>query len=248
MSSQPDATEANNKITILVVDDEPQYRQLIEFNLKVRHYGVITAENAAQALAHAAHFRPDLILLDVMLPDISGFEVCRQLRTFTDIPIIMLTARADERYRVQGLDAGADDYVTKPFGIDELLARVRAHLRRIEIDRRAQVAATQTIGDLTIDRARRRVFLGDVEIELTQTEYRLLDELARNVGYVVTIDAIAETIWGAQPDSSERAIRQTIYRLRQKLEPGAAPARYIYTRSGVGYLLTDPARPPADAD
>lgn len=248
MSNAPDALEANKAITILVVDDEPQYCQLIEFNLAMRNYAVITAENGTVALTQAARHQPDLILLDVMLPDISGFEVCRRLRTFTDVPIIMLTARADERYRVQGLDAGADDYVTKPFGIDELLARVRAHLRRIEIDRRANITPAQIIGDLTIDRARRRVFLHGEEVELTQTEYRLLDELARNVGYVVTIDAIAETIWGAQPDSSERAIRQTIYRLRQKLEVGESPARYIYTRSGIGYLLSDPARPPADTE
>lgn len=248
MSESTEAVESNKAITILVVDDEPQYCQLIEFNLTVRNYAVVTAENGTLALALAARHHPDLILLDVMLPDINGFEVCRRLRTFTDVPIIMLTARADERYRVQGLDAGADDYVTKPFGIDELLARVRAHLRRIEIDRRAHTTPTQTIGDLTIDRARRRVFLRDVEIELTQTEYRLLDELIRNVGYVVTIDAIADTIWGAQPDSSERAIRQTIYRLRQKLEADASPERYIYTRSGIGYLLTDPTRAPADAE
>lgn len=240
--------EANKAVVILVVDDEPQYCQLIEFNLTVRNYTVVTAENGTLALTLAARYQPDLILLDVMLPDINGFEVCRRLRTFTDAPIIMLTARADERYRVQGLDAGADDYVTKPFGIDELLARVRAHLRRIDIDRRAHTTPTQTIGDLTIDRARRRVFLCAREIELTQTEYRLLDELARNIGYVVTIDTIADTIWGAQSDSSERAIRQTIYRLRQKLESGDSPARYIYTRSGVGYLLIDPAHAPAESE
>jgi DNA-binding response OmpR family regulator len=209
MSIPPDALEANKAITILVVDDEPQYCQLIEFNLAVRNYAVILAENGAIALTQAARHQPDLILLDVMLPDISGFEVCRRLRMFTDVPIIMLTARADERYRVQGLDAGADDYVTKPFGIDELLARVRAHLRRIEIDRRANITPAQIIGDLT---------------------------------------AIAETIWGAQPDSSERAIRQTIYRLRQKLEIGETPVRYIYTRSGIGYLLADPARSPAETE
>lgn len=248
MTNPSDALEANKAITILVVDDEPQYCQLIEFNLTVRNYAVILAENGALALTQAARHQPDLILLDVMLPDISGFEVCRRLRMFTDVPIIMLTARADERYRVQGLDAGADDYVTKPFGIDELLARVRAHLRRIEIDRRPTITPTQIIGDLTIDRARRRVFLHGEEIELTQTEYRLLDILARNVGYVVTINAIAETIWGAQPDSSERAVRQTIYRLRQKLEVGETQARYIYTRSGIGYLLADPARSPAEAE
>jgi DNA-binding response OmpR family regulator len=248
MPTQSTYPEANQETTILVVDDEPLYCQLIEFNLAIRNYTVVTADTGAGALVQAARFIPDLILLDVMLPDVNGFEVCRRLRAFTDAPIIMLTARADERYRVQGLDAGADDYVTKPFGVDELLARVRAHLRRIEIDRRAQSVPALTIGELTIDRARRRVFLRTEEIELTQTEYRLLDELARNAGYVVTIDALAETIWGAQPDSSERAIRQTIYRLRQKLEAGGQPKRYIYTRSGVGYLLADPERPPAEND
>lgn len=246
----PDAAPAstsNDTITILVVDDEPQYVQLIEFNLALRNYNVITARDGATALVQAARAMPDLILLDVMLPDISGFEVCRRLRTFTDVPIIMLTARADERYRVQGLDLGADDYVTKPFGIEEMLARIRANLRRVEIDRRAHGVPVQTIGGLVIDRARRRVFTDGVEVSLTHTEYRLLDELARNVGYVVTIEAITETIWGGEQENSDRALRQTVYRLRQKIEIGAAPKRYIHTRSGVGYLLADPAHPPASA-
>jgi DNA-binding response OmpR family regulator len=234
--------------TILVVEDERQYRQMIDFNLAIRNYTVVTAENGSSALAQAARIVPQLILLDVMLPDMSGFEVCRRLRIFTDVPIIMLTARTDERYRVQGLDVGADDYVTKPFGIDELLARVRAHLRRVEYDRRACRIPVQVIGDLVVDRARQRVLLGGVEVELTQTEYKLLDELARNVGFVVPLASITESIWGGQPESSERAARQAVYRLRQKLENRTPANRYIFTRSGVGYLLANPSAASENSD
>jgi len=238
--AQPNLTE---NATILIVDDEPLYRQLLELNLTLRNYVVLLAENGAAALTQAALHQPDLILLDVMLPDLNGFEVCRRLREFTDAPIIMLTARTEERDRVYGLDVGADDYITKPFGVEEMLARVRANLRRVQISANPAKESLQIIGDLVIDRMRRRVFLEQEEIILTQTEYRLLDALARNVGFIVTIPTLEEILWGSQSGDGEHAIRQAIYRLRQKLEPQTQSTRYIHTRSGVGYLLVAPAKP-----
>ena len=239
-SSHPDTA------TILVVDDELHYRQLTELNLNLRGYTVVTAENGSTALALAAQFSPELVLLDIMLPDLNGFEVCRQLRKFTDVPILMLTARTDERDRVRGLDWGADDYITKPFGVAELLARVRAQLRRAYVKTQTIQESVQQIGRLTLDRIRQHVLLDGKEIVLTQTEYRLLDTLARNLGYVVTIAALEESLWGSQSGDGERAIRQTIYRLRQKLEGPTPPQHFIQTRSGVGYLLTTPDQPNAD--
>jgi len=228
--------------TILIVDDEPLYRQLLELNLTLRNYAVLLAENGVAALTQAALHHPDLILLDIMLPDLNGFEVCRRMRVFTDAPIIMLTARRDEGDRVHGLDVGADDYITKPFGVEELLARIRANLRRVRISANPPKESVQVIGDLVIDRVRRHVSLAQEEIILTQTEYRLLDELARNTGFVVSMRTLEELFWGSQDVDGERAIRQVIYRLRQKLERNHQSARYIHTRSGVGYFLADPTK------
>jgi len=238
----------DDSATILVVDDEPLYRQLLELNFTLRNYAVLLAENGVAALTQAALHHPDLILLDVMLPDINGFEVCRRLRVFTDVPIIMLTARREERDRVYGLDVGADDYITKPFGVEELLARVRANLRRMRISTNPPKESVQVIGDLVIDRVRRHVSMAQEEIILTQTEYRLLDELARNAGFVVSMSTLAEVFWGSQDADSERAIRQAVYRLRQKLERNYPSQRYIHTRSGIGYFLAAPDKAYSDTN
>lgn len=146
---------------ILVVEDEPQYRFLIQLNLEASGYAVVLAEDARTGLARVVDAAPDLVLLDIMLPDFDGMELCRQIRRFSAIPIVMLTARAGQKDVVAGLNAGADDYVTKPFGVDELLARIQANLRRRAIDREPAVAAVIRTGELTIDRSRQRVFLGD---------------------------------------------------------------------------------------
>ncbi|MCB0041682.1 MAG: response regulator transcription factor, partial [Caldilinea sp.] len=170
--------------TILVVEDEPQYRFLIQLNLEASGYAVVLAEDARSGLARVTDATPDLVLVDVMLPDFDGMELCRQIRRFSAVPIVMLTARAEQKDIVAGLNAGADDYVTKPFGVDELLARIHANLRRRAIDREPAVAATIHSGELTIDRSQQQVFLGGEEVILTDIEYRILDELARHHGHV----------------------------------------------------------------
>ncbi len=224
---------------ILVVEDEPQYRFLIQLNLEASGYSVELAENARVGLARVTDAAPDLVLLDVMLPDFDGIELCRQIRRFSTVPIVMLTARAEQKDIVSGLNAGADDYVTKPFGVDELLARIQANLRRRAIDREPTVAAIIRTGELTIDRSRQRVFLGDDEVLLTDIEYRLLDELARHHGHVVSAAHLLEAVWGPGYEDAHKALHQSIYRLRHKIERNPRRPRYLLNRSGQGYLLVN---------
>lgn len=224
---------------ILVVEDEPQYRFLIQLNLEASGYSVELAENARVGLARVTDAAPDLVLLDVMLPDFDGIELCRQIRRFSTVPIVMLTARAEQKDIVSGLNAGADDYVTKPFGVDELLARIQANLRRRAIDREPAVAAIIRTGELTIDRSRQRVFLGDDEVLLTDIEYRLLDELARHHGHVVSAAHLLEAVWGPGYEDAHKALHQSIYRLRHKIERNPRRPRYLLNRSGQGYLLVN---------
>ncbi len=224
---------------ILVVEDEPQYRFLIQLNLEASGYSVELAENARVGLARVTDAAPDLVLLDVMLPDFDGIELCRQIRRFSTVPIVMLTARAEQKDIVSGLNAGADDYVTKPFGVDELLARIQANLRRRAIDREPAVAAIIHTGELTIDRSRQRVFLGDDEVLLTDIEYRLLDELARHHGHVVSAAHLLDAVWGPGYEDAQKALHQSIYRLRHKIERDPRQPHYLLNRSGQGYLLVN---------
>ncbi|MEP7355880.1 MAG: response regulator transcription factor [Anaerolineales bacterium] len=224
---------------ILVVEDEPRYVRAIRLNLEASGYRVITAADGETALTRTADDKPDLILLDVRLPGLTGFEVCRRLREFSSVPIILLTAMAEEADKIRGLDLGADDYVTKPFSADELLARVRAALRRGEPGPLPQTAAL-AIGELEINLAQQRVYLGGQEVALTPTEYRLLYELARHAGQVLLPDFLLEQVWGVGYTGEVRLIWQAIHRLRQKLEPNPQSPRYIQNRPGIGYLLTDP--------
>ena len=224
---------------ILVVEDEPQYRFLIQLNLEASGYSVELAENARVGLARVTDAAPDLVLLDVMLPDFDGIELCRQIRRFSTVPIVMLTARAEQKDIVSGLNAGADDYVTKPFGVDELLARIQANLRRRAIDREPAVAAIIHTGELTIDRSRQRVFLGDDEVLLTDIEYRLLDELARHHGHVVSAAHLLDAVWGPGYEDAQKALHQSIYRLRHKIERDPRQPHYLLNRSGQGCLLVN---------
>ncbi len=229
-----------NKTRILVVDDEPRYVRAIQVNLQASGYQVLTAGDGQRAVELAASKEPDLILLDVKMPKLNGFEACRQIREFSTVPIIMLTAMAEDENKVQGLDTGADDYVTKPFSADELMARVRAALRRVEFSARPDGQAIFEAGDFRIEFARRRVFRGGEEVALTPTEYRLLCVLARQAGRVVVPEHLLEKVWGVGYEGEHRLVWQAIHRLRRKIEPDPQNPELIQTRPGIGYVFVPP--------
>jgi two-component system, OmpR family, KDP operon response regulator KdpE len=226
---------------ILVVDDEPQILRALRINLRARSYEVDVAADGATALRVAADTRPDLIVLDLGLPDIDGVEVIRGVRGWTAIPIIVLSGRAGSGDKVDALDAGADDYVTKPFGIDELLARIRAVTRRTTATE--ATAPIVHIGTSTVDLATHVVRGNDgTEIRLTTTEWHLLEILARNPGKLVTQRQLLHDVWGPQYQRETHYLRQYMARLRRKLEPDPARPRHLLTEPGMGYRLQpDPA-------
>ena len=236
------------KTTVLTADDDPQLLRLIARNLQLEDYQVLVASDGQQALEQIEQHAPDLVLLDVMMPRMDGFTVCQRVREFSAVPIIIVTARGQDQDKVRGLDLGADDYLTKPFSIEELLARVRAVLRRAQFTASEQAHAmhtTTTIGDLTIEYAQHLVRMGGREIELTPTEYRILAYLAQNAGHVVTQDLLLERIWGTEYVGEGHMLQVNINRLRHKIEPDPMHPRYILTKVGIGYLLA--ARPDAPA-
>ena len=221
--------------TVLVVDDERRYRELLEMNLSRRGYRVLQAADGLSALNQVELEAPDLVMLDLMLPDMDGYEVCRRIREYSNVPIIMLTAKAEPTQKVKGLAIGADDYVTKPFSAEELLARVDAVLRRAEAGR--PEAAAAEFGDLHIDYAQHLATVAGREIDLTPGEYRLLERLALNAGRVVVQDELLRRVWG-QGFEGETALLQTaIRRLRSKIEDDPAAPRHVLTKRGVGYWL-----------
>jgi DNA-binding response OmpR family regulator len=228
------------KTTILTADDDPQLLRLIARNLQFEGYDVLTASDGKQALELVEQHAPDLVLLDVMMPKMDGFTVCHRVREFSSVPIIILTARGQDQDKVRGLDLGADDYLTKPFSIEELTARVRAVLRRAQFATNEQTHAmrtTTTIGDLTIDYAQHIVRMAGEEVALTPIEYRILAYLAQNAGRVVTQDLLLEHVWGAEYVGEGHMLQVNINRLRRKLEPDPSDPRYILTKVGIGYLL-----------
>src|SRR5579859_1837764 len=189
------------KPMILAADDDPQLLRLVARNLQLEGYEVVASTDGQQALEHVEQKMPDLLILDVMMPRLDGFSVCERVREFSAVPIIIVTARGQDQDKIRGLDLGADDYLTKPFSIEELLARVRAVLRRAQFTASEQAHAmhtTTTIGDLTIDFAQHLVTMGERVIELTPTEYRILAYLAQNSGRVMTQDLLLEHIWGSE--------------------------------------------------
>jgi DNA-binding response OmpR family regulator len=231
---------------ILAVDDEPRYLEIIRFNLETAGYRVACAASGEEALEAAATQEPELIVLDVMLPGIDGFEVLRRVRERSGCPIIMLTAKGAEEDKVRGLRLGADDYVTKPFSAQELLARVEAVLRRTHApDGEDRQQATIAIGDLYIDQQRKQVTLGGSDVRLSPTEYRLLVCLAMNRGIVLSRDELLTRVWGKAYEGEDEILRVTLWRLRQKLGDDAAEPRYIVTRPGLGYMLAAPDEPPS---
>jgi two-component system, OmpR family, KDP operon response regulator KdpE len=217
---------------VLVVDDDPRLLQALRINLRARHYQVDTAVDGAGALAAAAHHPPDLVILDLGLPDLDGVEVVQGLRGWCTAPIIVLSARHGQPDKVAALDAGADDYVTKPFGMDELLARIRAALRRAAPADQVPVVHTE---DFTVDLAAKRVTTPAGEVRLTPTEWHLLDILVRNPGKLVSQRQLLTEVWGPAYTSETNYLRVYLGQLRRKLEPDPATPRHLITEPGMGY-------------
>jgi len=240
-------TQTEQKPTILVVEDEPTLVDTLEYNLTHQGYAVSTATDGFQALELARSLRPDLIVLDVMLPGLDGFEICRILRQEMNVPILMLTARDDEIDKVVGLEVGADDYLTKPFSMRELMARVKAHLRRVRMIReemegeetkaesRPPTAAALSFGSLRIDPDRHEVVNGAEILQLKPKEFELLHFLARNRGMALSRDLILERVWEWDFDGGSRTVDVHVRWLREKIEDDPANPKRIVTVRGVGY-------------
>jgi two-component system KDP operon response regulator KdpE len=221
---------------VLVIDDEPQIRKFLRISLAAQGYQVSEAATGTEGLAQAALGQPDLVILDLGLPDRDGQEVLVELREWSTVPVLVLSVRADEREKVRALDAGANDYVTKPFGIQEFLARSRALLRQTSTTATPQVAALE-VGDLRVDFAYRRVTLAGSEVALTRKEYAVLATLAQHPGRVVTQRQLLIDIWGPTHAQDSHYLRIVIGHLRQKLADDPVAPRYIVTEPGVGYRL-----------
>lgn len=226
---------------ILVVDDEEEFIKILTVAFQVYRpgYTLIAAYAGTEALAKADAEDPDLVVLDVMLPDIDGFEVCRRLRTRADVPVILLTAKDREEDIVQGFEVGADDYITKPFSYRTLMARIDALLRRTRAMPGAQRPGLLRWGDLTFDFTQRQVRLRGTNLDLTAKEYRILEELARNAGDVVSHGTLLTRIWGQEYLDEPQYLKTYIYRLRRKIEADPRHPRYILTRYGGGYSLAN---------
>ena len=224
---------------VLVVDDESSIVNIISYNLKKEGYEVITAEDGEEGLELALSEKPDLILLDIMMPKMDGYEVCRKIREKSNVPIIMLTARADEVDKVIGLEMGADDYVTNPFGNRELIARVKAHLRRSKAkEMPVENGNVQDFGDITIDFDRYEVTKRGEVINLTTREFELLTFLATQRTQIFNRETLLEKVWGYEYFGDVRAVDVTIRRLREKIEDDPSKPRYIITKRGIGYYFS----------
>jgi two-component system KDP operon response regulator KdpE len=224
---------------ILVVDDEPRMIRFIQMNLDLEGYQVSQASNGFEALSKLRDDLPDLVILDVMMPDMDGFETLRLLREVSAVPVIMLTVKADEADKVRGLELGADDYVTKPFSPKELSSRVKAVLRRTEMPAPVEKSVTRIDDYLQIDFDRRIVIAGGNEVKLRPTEYRLLYHLVNNAGRIMTHEQLLSKAWGYEYREESHYLRLYITYLRQKIEPEPANPRYILTERGVGYRFVD---------
>jgi two-component system, OmpR family, KDP operon response regulator KdpE len=221
---------------VLVVDDEPQILRGLQTMLRGAGYDVATAATAADALAAAAAHPPEAVILDLVLPDGRGTDVARELRTWTDVPVIVLSAVGEEQEKVAALDAGADDYVTKPFGVDELLARLRAALRRAVPTNDSVIS----VGELEIDVPNRSVLLAGDRVKLSPHEFDLLRVLAQNEGKLLTHQALLREVWGPSYQSEAHYLHVYVSNLRRKLEPDPTSPRYLLTEPGAGYRLVDP--------
>ena len=222
---------------ILVVDDEPRYIRLMEVNLLTEGYQVLKASDGKTAIDIVADKKPDLVLLDVMMPGLSGFAACERIREFSSVPIIMVTAKGDEHDRVRGLDVGADDYILKPYSVTELMARVRAVLRRAQSTGGTFQESLFTHGNMKIDLARAEVFKDNKIVFLSATEYRLLLQFVHNLGSVLTSEDLLVNVWGTEYRDDKEILWVSISRLRQKLEDDPRNPLHIITRSGLGYSM-----------
>lgn len=224
---------------ILIVEDEPAVSDLLAYNLQKAHYKVMTAANGQEALRQARQTSPDLILLDLMIPEVDGLDVCRELRKTSDVPIIMITARGEEIDRVVGLELGADDYVTKPFSVRELMARVKAVLRRAQSEGKADPASNLLHGPagLRMDLDARTVFIGENNLDLTRLDFDLLYHLLSNAGRVLTRERLLEQVWGYDFVGDTRAVDSAVKRLRAKLRAVSDNADSIEAVRGVGYRI-----------
>jgi two-component system KDP operon response regulator KdpE len=218
---------------ILVVDDEPSIRRFLRVSLSGHGYTISEARDGLSAVDAMVRARPDLVILDMGLPDISGLDVVRQVREWSTVPILILSVRDREIDKVEALDAGADDYLTKPFGLAELLARIRSALRRSSLIR--DTGTVFRCNELTVDLAARSVMMGDKRIQLTPTEYELLKTLVQQAGRVLTHHQILTKVWGEQYAGDAHMLRVNVSNLRRKLEPDPVRPRYLITEPGVGY-------------
>lgn len=220
---------------VLIVEDEPDIRGILRTLLKTAGYRVIETETAARAIVEARTHKPDLLLVDLGLPDADGIKVIRAIREWSPVPVVVLSARTMESQKIEALDAGADDYVTKPFSAPELLARVRAALRRNV--RGAEQMPSLQIGSIAIDLTRRQAVGSEGDVHFTPLEYRVLESLARQSGMIVTQRQLIREAWGPDKLGDTRSLRVCIKNLRQKLEPDPARPQYLLTEAGVGYRL-----------
>jgi DNA-binding response OmpR family regulator len=226
------------KPRILIVDDEPAIRKFVRANLEARDYETLLAMDGSEACEIIERELPDLIILDIMMPKTDGFEVCRQVREWSQIPIIFLSAKASEMDKVKCLEMGADDYITKPFGIDELLARIKSVMRRFQSSNVSDNLPVFKTSELIVDFGKHLVTLGNQNVNLTATEYRMLSYLAINAGRVITASQLLEHVWGDAYSGSDHLLQVNIGRLRRKLLDNAREPKYIQTKAGIGYMMT----------
>lgn len=225
------------KSKILVVEDDPAITNLIRTTLETQDYQYHTAKSGSAALMDAVSYNADVIILDLGLPDMDGVEIIRKVRGWSNVPIIVVSARSEDRDKVEALDAGADDYLTKPFSVEELLARLRVTQRRLNFMQTSTASPIFTNGELKIDHAAGCVWLGDRELHLTPMEYKLLCVLAQNVGKVLTLSFITQKVWGSSTESDIASLRVFMATLRKKLSGGKEDVQYIQTHIGVGYRM-----------
>lgn len=229
----------NHKQTVIIIEDEKNISGFIETTLAAADYKTLTAGTGADGLSLIASQCPDIVLLDLGLPDLDGLEVLEKLRQFSKVPVIIISARTQEQGKIKALDSGADDYITKPFGIGELLARIRTALRH-SLGADASSSTVYHAGELTIDFERRLVKLREEVISLTQIEYKIVSILARHPGRVLTYDYLMKEIWGPYTDNNNQILRVNMAHIRRKLESNTAEPEYIFTEIGVGYRMLEP--------
>ena len=225
-----------NGFRILVVDDEPEIRRFLRASLKIHQHEVVEADNGAKAILEIREHNPDLIILDLGLPDMGGVEVTKRVRSWSQIPIIILSVRSREADKIEALNAGADDYLTKPFGVGELLARIQVVMRRIG---NTGTKPVYQVSDLVVDLNRHQVRITDKDIDLTPTEFDIISVLIQNAGKVVTQRQLIRKVWGAAYEDESRLLRVNISNLRRKIEPNPNQPTYILTELGVGYRMKD---------